>query len=35
MNTLQLQHPANIKWARAQVAVFEDQGDYVLPPPSL
>ena len=30
MNTLQLQHRANVKWARAQVPVFEEQQDYVL-----
>ena len=32
MNTLQLQHPASIKWTHAQVPVFEEQWDYVLPP---
>ena len=30
MNTLQLQRRANVKWAGAQVPVFEEQPDYVL-----
>jgi len=30
MNTLQLQRRGNIKWARSQVPVFEEQRDYVL-----